>query len=188
MQDSGILLPDLHVQDHRRRGTGYIQYGASHIQHLFCCLCRLHPDCSFTVRGCQPVPGQGRVQDGSGHCHGHVLPPGLGHLWKCRISGREASAGAPVRPLPSGDGSVRPLCSPSRLHQRLLLRHAESPGPRLLPGSGAGHTHGRRIPHCQRLAGIRTPDYGKPCCIRTPDWRDGLCCIHCVLPWIFSAP
>ena len=114
--------------------------------------------------------GRGRIQDGSGHCHGHVLSPGLGHLWKCRFPGRKASAGTKMRPLSAGDGSVCSLCSPPRLYQRLLLRHAESPCPRLFPGGGAGHTHGRRVPHRQHLAGIRTPDYGKPGCIRTPDW------------------
>lgn len=29
---------------------------------------------------------------------------------------------------------------------------------------------GAVFPHRQHLAGIRTPDYGKPGCIRTPDW------------------
>ena len=170
MQDTGILLPNLHVQDHRRRGTGDLQYGAPHIQYLFRCLRRLHPDRPVAVRGCQPDQGQGRIQDGSGHCHGHVLSPGLGHLWKCRFPGRKASAGAQMRPLSAGDGCVRSLRGPPRLYQRLLLRHAESPCPRLFPGGGAGHTHGRRVPHRQHLAGIRTPDYGKPGCIRTPDW------------------
>ena len=42
--------------------------------------------------------GRGRIQDGSGHCHGHVLSPGLGHLWKCRFPGRKASAGTKMRP------------------------------------------------------------------------------------------
>lgn len=151
-------------------GLGDLQYGTPHIQHLFRCLRRLHPDRPVAVRGCQPDQGQGRIQDGSGHCHGHVLSPGLGHLWKCRFPGRKASAGTKMRPLSAGDGSVCSLCSPPRLYQRLLLRHAESPCPRLFPGGGAGHTHGRRVPHRQHLAGIRTPDYGKPGCIRTPDW------------------
>ncbi len=117
----------------------------------------------------------------------HVLCAGLSDLPSRRISGKRCFDGTALCAFPSCNGDLRALCSLPCLHQRLLLRYAEIPCSRLLPGGGTDYPHGRRISHCRLLDFLRAHHYRYACCLRTLSRRSCLCCIHFALPVSFPA-
>ena len=163
MQDTGFFYRVFMSRDHQRRGTG-------DSLSIWCTpifgICLLSCAGSIQTALSQYVAAnqtRGRAvfrTVGLVIASGHVLSPGLGHRpVEMPVSWQRKAAGTRCAPcLPVMAVSV-PSAGLTRLYQRLLLRHAESPCPRLFPGGGAGHTHGAPCSHRQYLADL-TPDYG----------------------------